>query len=100
MKFSVVELDENHEKTTFCGVNLLSPCTESNAKLAHKRYVEDFPHMFTPMTKDEQIRHFKTHCANIQTDKIACYCKFCADGIRMGGKQGFHLLQLLFPAKS
>lgn len=100
MKFTVVELKENHETTKFCGVNLLSPCTESNAKLAHKRYVERFPHMFTPMQDDEQVAHFQKHCSKIETYKVVCYCKFCTDAINMGGKKGVHLLELLFPDRT
>ena len=66
MNIEAVELSENYEKTKFCGVNLLSPCTESNAMLAHKRYVEQFPHMFTPMKPEEQVSHFKKHCEQLQ----------------------------------
>jgi len=98
LNIKTVELKENYEKTKFCGVNLLSPCTESNATLAHKRYVEQFPHMFTPMEPDEQIEHFRKHCEQIKTDKVVCYCKFCTDAINMGGKTGIHLLDLVFPA--
>ena len=98
MNIEVVELAENRENTKFCGPNLCAPCTESNAELAHKRYVEDFPHMFTPMGEGEQVAHFQEHCGHIQTDEVVCYCKFCADGINMGGKQGRHLVELLFPA--
>lgn len=97
MNITVVELEENYESTKFCGVNLLSPCTKSNAELAHKRYVEDFPHMFTPMEPTEQVEHFQKHCAQIKTEKVVCYCKFCTDAINMGGKKGIHLLELLFP---
>lgn len=93
-------LKENYEKTKFCGVNLLSPCTESNAVLAHKRYVEQFPHMFTPMGPEEQVEHFRRHCEQIKTEKVVCSCKFCTDAINMGGKQGVHLLELLFPAQA
>lgn len=100
MNIDAVELEENYEKTKFCGVNLLSPCTESNAQLVHKRYVEQFPHMFTPMEPDEQIAHFHEHCEQVETDKVVCYCKFCTDGINMGGKQGLHLIELLFPTEA
>lgn len=96
MNFQVVEMKENYEKTRFCGVNLLSPCTESNATLAHKRYVEDGSHMFTPMSAEEQAEHFKKYCEQIKTDRVACYCKFCTEAITMGGKRGVHLLELLF----
>ncbi len=97
MNIEIVELSENFEKTRFCGVNLLSPCTPSNAKLAPRRYVEEGADMFTPMEKEEQIEHFKNHCKQITTDRVACYCKFCRDGIDMGEKKGLHMLQLLFP---
>ena len=98
MNIEVVELNENREHTKFCGPNLCAPCTESNAELAHERYVEQYPHMFTPMTPDEQAEHFHAHCEQIETEKAVCYCKFCVDGINMGGKTGVHLLELLFPA--
>lgn len=55
--------------------------------------------MFTPMTESEQIQHFRKHCSKIQTSRVACYCKFCEDGITMGGKQGNHMLELLFPER-
>ena len=97
MNIRIVELEENYEKTKFCGVNLLAPCTESNAKLAHRRYVEQFPHMFTPMDKEAQVAHFRKHCEQIRTERAVCYCKFCAEGINLGGKQGVHLIELLFP---
>ena len=100
MNFEIAELAENFEKTRFCGVNLLAPCTESNGKLAHNRYVVQGAHMFTPMTPEEQRQHFKEHCRQITTKRVACYCKFCKDGIVMGGKEGIHLLELLFPEES
>lgn len=49
------------------------------------------------MKPEEQVSHFKKHCEQIQTEKVVCYCKFCTDGINMGGKKGIHLLELLFP---
>ncbi|MBQ7607078.1 MAG: hypothetical protein IJU76_03805 [Desulfovibrionaceae bacterium] len=97
MHLTVHELAEHHAETRFCGVNLLSPCTPSNAKLAPKRYVQNGAHMFTPCSETEQIARFQAHCAGISTEQVACYCKFCRDAINMGGKRGVHILQLLFP---
>lgn len=97
MNFTLVELEENYDRTRFCGVNLLSPCTKSNAELAHRRYVEEGSHMFRPMSAEEQEAYFKQHCRQIKTKRVASYCKYCRDGINLGGKEGLHLLQLLFP---
>ena len=99
MNIRIVELADNFEKTRFCGVNLLSPCNPSNAKLAPKRYVQNGSHMFRPCGPDEQTAIFRAHCEQITTERVACYCKFCTDAIRMGGKRGVHLLELLFPAR-
>ncbi len=84
MNIKVVELDENFESKKFFGVNMLSACTKCNAALVHKRYVELFPHMFTPMEPMEQIEHFRKHCEQIETEKVVYYCKFCTDAINMG----------------
>lgn len=97
MNINYVELEENFEKTRFCGTNLLSTCNPSNAKLAPKRYVENGAHMFRPCSPEEQVLHFQDHCKKIKEDKVICYCKFCTDAINMGGKEGIYIIELLFP---
>ncbi|GBG56543.1 hypothetical protein SPFL3102_00352 [Sporomusaceae bacterium FL31] len=97
MNIQYLELEENYNKTRFCGTNLLSPCTESNAKLAHRRYVVEGAHMFTPCTPEEQGEHFRRHCEKIKTARVVCYCKFCTEAINLGEKKGIHMLELLFP---
>lgn len=98
MNFRICELAEHHERTRFCGVNLLQKCNPSNAKLAPRRYVEQGAEMFTPMSPEEQEARFRRHCSQIGTERVACCCKFCTDAINIGGKTGVHLLNLLFPA--
>jgi len=97
MHLQPVEQADNYERTRFCGVNLLSPCNPSNAKLAPRRYEGGRSPMFRPMSPAEQESFFRRHCADITTRRVACYCKFCTEGIRTGGKAGVHLLELLFP---
>ena len=97
MNIVPVELKENFEATKFCGTSLLAPCSKSNATLAPKRYVEKFSYMFTPLPPEKHAEYFSRHCEQIETDKVACYCRACTNAINMGGKQAFHLLELLFP---
>ncbi len=97
MNINYIELEENFEKTRFCGTKLLSPCNPSNAKLAPKRYVKNGSHMFNPCSPKEQALYFKRYCKNIKEDKVICYCTFCVDGINIGEKQGVHIIELLFP---
>ena len=98
MNINYIKMEDNFEKTRYCGTYLLSPCTKSNATLAPKRYVEEGSHMFTSCKEGEKVDKLKRYCENITTDKVVCYCKSCTDGINIGGKEGIHLIELLFPA--
>ncbi len=98
MNISIAELADNYDRTRFCGVNLLAKCNPSNAKLAPRRYVIEGSHMFTPCSPEEQVAKFQNHCKKITTERVVCYCKFCTEAINMGGKNGKHILELLFPA--
>lgn len=97
MNIEVVELPQNRNDTTYCGMKLTSLCMESDAKLAPKRYVEQGAEMFRPIPKEEKPAYFQEYCAQIPTEKVVCYCKSCRGGLLMGGKQAFHILELLFP---
>lgn len=97
MNIDTVELDENYEKTKFCGADLLEPCTDIEKKFAPQRYAVDGANMYKPLPKDEQEQYLKNYCKKITTDKVVCYCMACLDGIERGGKQAVHLLELIFP---
>lgn len=96
MNVDIVELDENYEKTRFCGTSLHQPLVQANADFAPKRFIEEAHGMFLPKTEEEQKALMKEHCRNIKTDKVVCYCVPCTKGICTGGKQGLHLLDLMF----
>lgn len=96
MNVTIVELDENYEKTKFCGMSTYQPLVKANAQFAPKRFVEHAQGMFIPKTEEEQKLLMEEHCSKIQTEKVVCYCVPCTKGIRAGGKQAIHLLDLLF----
>ena len=96
MNVNIVELPENHEKTRFCGTSLYSPLPEANGKFAPRRFIENAEGLFIPHTEEEKKELMRQHCASITTDKVICYCVPCTKGIQLGGKQGIHLLDLIF----
>ncbi len=76
MNIRVVELPENREDNEFCGVNVFFPPDKG---------------------QEEKAAQARAHCGRIKTVRAACYCKFCKDALVLGGKDGIHLLELLFP---
>lgn len=95
MNVSVVEMKENRQNTRFCGATLYHPCPAPNARFAPNRFVQNAEGMFQPHTEEEIQALMEEHCAQITTDKVVCYCVPCTKGIRQGGKQGLHLLDMI-----
>ena len=96
MNVEIVELEENFERTKFCGYSLYQPQPPRNAKLASKRFVENAKGFFEEHTQEEKEILMKNYCKQIQTEKVIAYCHYCVRGLRLGGKKTFHLAELLF----
>ena len=96
MNFEVVELEENHAQTKFCGYSLYQPQPPRNPKLALKRFLENAQGLFQEHTQEEKLQLMKNYCAQIETEKVIAYCHYCVRGLKLGGKKTFHLAELLF----
>lgn len=96
MNFQIVELEENFERTKFCGYSLYQPQPPRNPKLAPKRFLYGAQGLFQEHSQEEKLRLMREHCAKIPTEKVAAYCHYCVRGLNLGGKIGLHLARLLF----
>ncbi len=96
MHISYEELDERGENTRFCGKSLYRPQPPRNPKLAPKHYVEGAEGLFVPHTEEEQVQIMQDYCKCFKTDTVVCYCHYCLEGLKAGGKDGRHLAHLLF----
>lgn len=88
-----VELEENFEKCTFDGVWLFSPKLPQE-KFAPNTFGEINRHYITPVPEEEWEDRMKAHAALIQTERVAGYCNACITGLKMGGADAVHILQL------
>lgn len=95
MNIDIEELDENFDKTRFCGTTLYEPLPKQNGEFAPKRFIEDADGFFIPHTEEEKIALMKKHCDTIDSSEVICYCTSCMAGIHLGGKKGIHLLDLI-----
>ena len=97
MNINFVEIDENREKTDFCGVSLYRSQPPRNPKLAPKHYAEGAVGKFIPHTPEEQQQLMKDYCSRLPTGKVICYCHYCLEGLLLGNADAHHIAQLLFP---
>ena len=96
MNIQFIEAPNNHERTDFCGNSLYRPQPPRNPKLAPKHYAEGTEGLFLPHTEEEQNNIMKEYCRRYTTDTVICYCHYCLEGLKNGGKDGRHLADLLF----
>ncbi|MDO4183520.1 MAG: hypothetical protein Q4E12_07970 [Coriobacteriia bacterium] len=97
MNIQVIELANNRDDCRFCGTNIITPASASNVDLAPRRWVDKKAAELQLIPAEEWDAYFHEQCKDIPTEKVACYCKFCGDGLSCGGKKPVHILQLLFP---
>lgn len=96
MNINIVELENNYEKTNFCGDSLYKPAPPRNLKLATNRFVKNANGKFIPHSIEEREELMKKYCSKITTEKVIAYCHYCVNGLKLGKKQGIHLAELLF----
>lgn len=96
MNIQFLELEENREKTDFCGSTLYRKQLPRNAEYAPKHYVENAEGKFLPHSEEEQLAIMQEYCKQFSTQKVVCYCHYCLEGLLQGGVDGIHLAQLIF----
>ena len=87
------ELEENYEKCSFDGVWLFAPKLPQE-KFAPKTFGEINKKYITPVPEEEWEARMKEHAAEIKTDRVAAYCNACITGLKMGGANAVHILEL------
>jgi hypothetical protein len=95
MNITVLELEENFEKVSFCGNSLYRPAPPRNLKLAPKRYVENARGKFLPHSPEEQEAAMRAYAAALPQLPVAVYCHYCEEGLELAGADVRHLAALL-----
>jgi len=95
MNAEPVELENCREKTRFDGVFQFTDVSKSNLDLApafftkiQKEYIEVLP-------EAEQRLRMEQWVSRYAANRTAAYCNACLSGIRLGGGNGVHVLELI-----
>ncbi len=91
MGISILEMEEKREKSVFCGNLHFEPNTPENIALwqAHGKG----PLYLLP--EEEQRRFMLEQAEKYPCDNVVTYCNRCTSGVRMAGKNGIHLMELI-----
>lgn len=99
-KMDIVAVELPQPRQDFCGISLLRPSPARNLKLAPNRFVVNAQGKFIPHTPEQQKAAMVEYCRCFTTKKVAAYCHYCVEGLKLGGAKAFHLAQLLFEPQS
>ena len=90
-----VELPENRQNTRFDGVWYFNPAAPGNLSIAPKTFGAIRDHELTLLPKEEQLSRMRSHAASLPDLRIAAYCNACVSGLKMGGANAVHLMELI-----
>lgn len=95
MDLRPVELAENLENTRFDGVFQFAPVAKGNLELAPAFFTPIQQSYVEPLPPEEQKKRMQEWVRQYRTDRVVVYCNSCLAGVRLGGANGVHLLDLI-----
>ncbi len=95
MNIIPVELEENFKKTRFDGAFHYTEISAANLKAAPKYFTEMQNEYIEVKTADEIREIMKEHVKQISTSRVTCYCNSCRAGLKAGGADTVHMIELL-----
>lgn len=97
MNMNVVELDENRDRSLFCGVFRYNPMREANLQIAPHYFAEEMEGQLELHTPEEQQHLMDENRKRYHTARVAAYCNSCLRGLQQGGVRAVHVMDLMFP---
>ena len=94
MNVRVVEMSCNRAETRFCGVWLSNPAAEAAAAVAPETFaaLEQYREV---VSAEEQRTMMEAWVAQYETEKVVVYCNGCEKGLKLGGGNPIHIVELL-----
>ncbi|MBR4163921.1 MAG: hypothetical protein IKR11_10390 [Solobacterium sp.] len=99
MNMHVVEMDENRNNSRYCGVWLNNPPAEDCVRLAPNTFYDLEKNYRKLLSAEEQKTKMEAWVSQYTTERTAVYCNGCEKGIRLGGGNPVHMIELLVNRK-
>lgn len=95
MNFTPIEIEENFEKTKFDGLFKYTNVSKSNLTLAPTYYSKLQDEFIVVKDEAEQKEEMQNWVSQYQTERVVCYCNACLKGLKLGGANAMHILDLI-----
>lgn len=95
MNFTIIEMEENYDKTKFCGVWLYNSPAQDCIDVAPQTFHHIIENYTQLLPEDKQIQLMKEWVSQYTTEHIVVYCNGCERGIKLGGGKPIHMIELL-----
>lgn len=95
MNYQVIEMADNYEKSVFCGVWRYNRPAQDCFEVANKTFSEIEKKYIQLLPEDKQIEKMQERVKQYPTENVLVYCNGCERGLKLGGKQPIHLVELL-----
>lgn len=95
MNIQPVEIAENYENTQFDGIWRFNPVQKRNMDIAPAYFTQVQEHGLELIPQEEQLARMKEWVRQYKTERAVAYCSACVKGMRLGGANGIHLMELM-----
>ncbi len=95
MNIVPVEIEENLERTQFDGVWRYNPVLQRNLDIAPVYFENVRDHGLELIPEEEQRLRMEEWVKQYTTNRVITYCTACLKGVRLGGANGVHLMELM-----
>lgn len=95
MNITPVELADNREASNFDGVWPFNPVPQRNLDIAPEYFGKLRDQEMELLPQEEQRCRMEEQARQYTTKRVVCYCPACLKGVRLGGADGIHLMELV-----
>lgn len=95
MNYTIIEMDENYSQTKYCGVWLNNPPVQECVDVAPTTFEAIIKNDLHLLSEEKQIQKMKDWVQHYPMNQILVYCNGCERGIKLGGMQPIHMVELI-----
>ncbi len=95
MNYTVIEMENNFDKADFCGVWRNNTPAKICIEVAPKTFSAIIENHIRIMPVEKQVEMMKEQVSRYGNEDVLVYCNGCEKGLKLGGGNPIHMIELL-----